>query len=101
MLSNIGAININRAWGAPRGTQLPVAVHPLGVHARITAQKACFTIHGDVHQPLSALVAPRILRAYRIEPNALGPIRDDLRLAGLTYSTMFPDLDGLSTDLRS
>jgi hypothetical protein len=101
MRPNIGAMNINRAWGAPRGTELPVAVHPTTVHARITAQKGCFTVHGDIHKSLSALVEPPILRRYRIEPKGLGQIRDDLRLAGVTYSTMFPDLDGLSTELCS
>jgi len=27
--------------------------------------------------------------------------RPDLRMAGITWSTMFPDLDGLTVDLRS
>ena len=100
--SNIGASNIRRAWGDPdAGTALPVAVHATSIHPRITAQKGCFTIHGIVEQRLSNLVGPRILRQYRIRAGSLDQIRSDLRMAGITYSTMFPDLDGLAVDLRS
>jgi len=84
------------------GTALPVAVHGASIHPRITAQKGCFTIHGKRELPLSDLISePRILRHYRIDPKAFDSIRDDLRMAGVTYSTMFPDLDGLAVDLRS
>lgn len=99
--SNIGAMNVRLAWGAPDGTDLPVAVHPAHIHPRITAQKGCFTIHGKLERPLSELVPPRILRQYRIHAASFESIRSDLRLAGITYSTMFPDLDGLAVDLRS
>jgi hypothetical protein len=102
MLPNIGAMNVRLAWGAPpdTGNRLPVAVHATAIHPRITAQKGCFTIHGTLKQPLSEIVPDRLLRQYQI----LGPlesIRSDLRMMGITYSTMFPDLDGLATDLRS
>jgi hypothetical protein len=103
--ANIGAANFSRAWGGQEtslGTNLPVAVHGTSIHPRITAQKGCFTIHGKDERPLSELVRnPRILRQYAIDPNAFDSIRVDLRMAGVTYSTMFPDLDSLATDLRS
>jgi FRG domain len=102
---NAGALNVMRAWGSPKddslGTHLPIAVHGTSIHPRITAQKGCFTIHGIVEQPLSELVDRRVLKQYIIDANSLDRIRRDLRLAGITYSTMFPDLDGLAVDLRS
>jgi hypothetical protein len=101
MFPNVGAMNIRRAWGDPReGTDLPIAVHGTSIHPRITAQKGCFTIHGKIQKPLSEMVPDRILRQYHIQA-PLGSIRTDLRMLGITYSTMFPDLDGLATDLRS
>src|SRR2546426_3918960 len=101
MLPNIGAMNVRRAWGDPgAGTDLPVAVHGTSIHPRITAQKGCFTIHGKIQKPLSDIVPDRILRQYHIQ-GPLNSIRTDLRMIGITYATMFPDLDGLATDLRS
>jgi hypothetical protein len=103
--SNIGAMNVRRAWSEPKGpdvgTTLPVAIHATSIHPRITAQKGCFTIHGIAEKPLSELVELRILRQYVIQIDALEQIRRDLGMAGITYSTMFPDLDGLAVDLRS
>jgi FRG domain len=101
--SNNGAVNFRRAWGATdEGTDLPIAVHGTSIHPRITAQKGCFTIHGKQKRPLSDLISdPRILRQYQIDAKALDSIRFDLRMAGVTYSTMYPDLDGLAVDLRS
>ena len=102
-LANKGAMNFRRAWGATNeGTDLAIAVHGTSIHPRITAQKGCFAIHGKHERPLSDLVPDlRILRQYQIDPKAFDSIRDDLRMAGVTYSTMFPDLDGLAVDLRS
>ena len=99
MLPNIGAMNVRLAWGDPgAGTDLPVAVHGTSIHPRITARRAVspFTIQ----RPLSEIVPDRVLRQYHIQ-GPLNSIRADLRMIGITYSTMFPDLDGLSTDLRS
>jgi len=105
ILPNIDAMNVRRAWSDSKnavvGTKLPVAVHPTSIHPRITAQKGCFTIHGIEERPVPELVGPRILRQYRIHADALEQIRADLRMAGITYATMFPDLDGLAADLRS
>lgn len=102
MKSNIGSQNIRRAWGERQeGTDLPVAVHPTSIHPRITAQKSCFTIHGKKEEPLSQLAGPRVLRAYIVDSDSFGRVRADLRLAGISYSTMFPDLDGLAVDLQA
>jgi len=108
ILPNIGALNVMRAWSHPKGmtegidgTRLPVAVRGIAIHPRVTAQKGCFTIHGIVEESLLHHVGSRILRGYQIGEDSLDHIRRDLRMAGITYSTMFPDLDGLAVDLRS
>jgi len=56
----------------------------------------CFTIHGKREQPLSEmLISPRILRQYHNSRSSLNSIRADLRMAVITYSTMFR----ISTDV--
>jgi hypothetical protein len=102
MGSNIGNVNIRRAWGERnQGTDLPVAIHPTSIHPRVTAQKSCFTIHGKKELPLSTLVGERVLRSYVVDPKSVGRMRADLRMSGMSYSTIFPDLDGLAVDLGS
>jgi len=102
MRSNIGNVNIRRAWGErDQGTELPGAIHPTSIHPRITAQKSCFTIHGNKELPLSTLVGERVLKSYVVDPKSAGRIRADLRMSGISYSTIFPDLDGLAVDLES
>ena len=104
--SNIGGINIRLAWERGEaqtklGPQKPIAVHPTSIHPRITAQKGCFTIHGRNHDSLSKQVGPRILRRYAVNTRKFGDIRKQLRMLGITHSTIYPDLDGLAKDLES
>jgi hypothetical protein len=106
MESNIGSINIRLAWeGGEKqtkiGTQKPIAVHPTSIHQRILAQKSCFTIHGRNQESLSKQVGPRVLRRYVVNAQKFSAIRAQLRMLGITYSTVFPDLDGLAKDLES
>ena len=67
----------------------------------MSAQKSCFTIQGKCAQGLDKLVDNRILRKYTIESNAVEEMQSDLRMMGVTNSTVFPDLDGLAKDLAA
>src|SRR5437667_5018924 len=50
--------NIAGAWVLDkRGAQLPVAVYPTYIHARLRAQRSCFTVHGKLKQGLDTLVS--------------------------------------------
>lgn len=105
MGSNIGNINIRLAWEGgetrtPIGTSRPVAIHPTSIHPRITAQKSCFTIHGRDHRSLAEQLGSRVLKKYVLSKRAFPAISQQLRLLGVTYSTVFPDLDGLARDLE-
>ena len=85
--------------------QWPVAVFPSTVHGRMRAQKACFTLHGADHRDLRIIFsengwsAANMLLEYAIPRDLKPKLVDDLALAGTTYSTIFPDLDGLASDL--
>jgi len=97
---NIGHMNIQGAWEFDAvGTDLPVAIHPTYVHIRMSMQKSCFTIQGKVRRSLNCLVESSILRKYVINKDSVLKMRDDLRVFGITNTSVFPDLDNLSRDL--
>ncbi len=70
------------------------------------AQKACFTLHGADHRDLRDIfqekgwAAAEMLLEYAILRDKKPQLTDDLALAGITYSTIFPDLEGLASDLK-
>lgn len=84
----------------------PVAVHPSFIHSRMSAQKSCFTIHGSNNTSLeeqfadSRFVEKGYLRKYMIAQNASRRILNELRVLGISHSTVFPDLDGLSREAK-
>ena len=88
-------------WGAK-----PVAVHPSFIHARMSAQKSCFTIHGSNNTSLeeqfadSPFLKKGYLRKYIVARDASRRIRNELRVLGISHSMVFPDLDGLSREAK-
>jgi hypothetical protein len=94
--------NIGGAWvHDSRGVDLPVAIHPTYVHPRLRGQRACFTVQGKLKEGLNSIVSgDRILRRYVIDPGARQAMRDDLVLLGISESVVFPELDGLATELQ-
>lgn len=85
--------------------QWPVAVFPSTVHGRMRAQKACFTLHGADDHDLRSIFSENgwsganMLLEYAIPREGKPQLADDLALTGTTYSTIFPDLEGLASDL--
>lgn len=99
---NIGSENFRGAWESDRrGTELPVAVHPTNIHPRMSAQKSCFTVHGKQKTPLSDMVDERVLAKYVIPESEIETMRREVRMMGISHSSLFPDLDGLARDLAS
>ena len=101
---NIGSRNIRDAWESEKhkvGTDLPVAILPTNIHPRMSVQKSCFTIHGLKRKPLIRLVQRKgILKKYIISKRRRKDLLSDLRLLGVSESTLFPDLGGLATELE-
>ena len=113
-----GNQNIRAAWEtAWEGLEIPIAIHPINIHPRMSAQKSCFTVHGRNHEGLHKLVkgkfikkfgtsetkgGAKILKRYEIADSeeARTEILGNLRTLGICYSTMFPDLDGLAKELE-
>lgn len=112
--------NIGSAWSkGARGFPLPIAIHPTNIHPKMYAQKSCFTVHGlDSRALIEQLLAPdkTLLKKYNINPNDINPnailkkyhinpgrkrkMLEELRMLGISYITLFPEVAGLSKDLE-
>jgi hypothetical protein len=96
---SIAAANIDAAWTLGAGaTRLPVAIHPTFIHPRMSAQRSCFTVHGQCKESLMEQV-PQLLTRFEIDETRQDAIRRDLRRLGVGHSTVLPDLDGLAKEL--
>lgn len=81
----------------------PVALRPAYGSARILAQKGVFTIHGSERSGLDEQAPPeglaeRLVRVA-IRGNCKKSILRELHRAGITASTVFPDLQGLCAEI--
>lgn len=81
----------------------PLAILPHHSDRRIAAQQSCFTVFGSVAEGLERLAEHRKLaKLHRIEidPTAFRTIRSDLNTCGISETSIYPDLEGLSRELR-
>src|SRR5262249_1917633 len=95
--------NLRGAWEqGTHGVPLPVAIYPTYVHARLRAQRSCFTIHGRDTRGLDTLLAGKgILKRYELDPACRQCMRSELAVSfGITDSVVFPDIDGLANELK-
>jgi len=84
----------------------PIGLRPLHVTPRITAQKGTFVMFGskddalerlgraDAKHPGAGLQVVKIPKAY------VASMLEEVELAGITQSTLFPDLEGLAREIR-
>lgn len=88
---------------APELPKFPIAINPPNVTPRISAQRGCFTAHGEMSDGLSAIYkrsnSPRLVQ-LRISDSAAEAIKSELKVAGISEATLFPDLDGLAREMR-
>jgi hypothetical protein len=83
----------------------PVAVYPSTIHSRIRSQRGCFTLHGNDKRDIECIFEGDLIRQkklikYTIDKEDVPKILEELFDLGITYSTLFQDLDGLSKDLK-
>lgn len=77
----------------------PVAFIPSYIHPRMAAQKSRFTVHGSRHVSIASIVGLEQLHKMSIEPESRSLILNELDLCGISYSSMFPDHDGLGKEM--
>jgi hypothetical protein len=98
--TNLGSVNIHGAWTQDAiGSELPVAIRPTNIHPRMSVQRSGFTVHGKNKSTLIDQV-PKLLTRYDIEPKDRPVMKQHLYLLGISHSTLWPDLDGLSKELE-
>lgn len=100
-LVEINGQRIRIAYG-----QYPVAIYPSTVHARISSQRSCFTLHGSDDRDIETIfdgkslnIAKSLIK-YRIPKECVDSMFREINGLGITSATLFPDLDGLARELR-
>lgn len=103
---NIGFENIRSAWTNDSGViEFPAAIVPTYTHARMVAQRSCFTIHGKNKKSLNQIVTAnkkdKVLKSYflDVDRSKKEEMRVQLRCLGISYITLFPEIDFLADDL--
>lgn len=85
---------------APR----PIALYGAHNSSRIVAQQGAFVLFGSDIKAMETYTSQQDLKncltKIIIKPKVIGKIRESLLRHGLTDSALFPDLEGLSRDLR-
>ena len=86
-----------------RNNRKPIAIFARRSSPRIVAQRGVFTVHGGDEVPIDELLAnanPRRLAPILIEPSACGGMLKDLRALGINKTTLFPEAQSVSDDLK-
>ncbi len=81
----------------------PVAVLPPHIDRRIVAQKSVFTVHGSRQDGIGDLclrVRNAQLAQLRLDGTKIDTFLDQLVTAGITETSVFPDLEGLSREIK-
>jgi len=89
-----------------RSGTVPLAVPASAVDRRVVVQRSCFTIHGTDERNFEALLLETDLPAREEFGKFLIPRSDapkwleELDEPGMSFSTVYPDLSGLTTELK-
>jgi len=83
----------------------PIALLPAHGNSRIHAQRGSFTVHGHDPEGLDRLAVTEVskdvhLCKFTIPRSAIVELRDELALAGIADSLIYPELDGLCRELK-
>jgi hypothetical protein len=81
----------------------PIAVLPPHIDKRIIAQKSVFTIHGEKRDGLADLCASHKnaqMAKLCLDGTKTGIFKDQLITAGITETSVFPDLEGLTREIK-
>lgn len=83
--------------------KLPAAIRPTRSTPRIIAQKGVFTIHGSIAEGLNQIQVTGLdgifLESIVISGAQKKRLLKELEPAGVTYSVLFPELEGISKEI--
>ncbi|RYX80091.1 FRG domain-containing protein, partial [bacterium] len=79
----------------------PLAIYPTHLDERMAAQQACFTIFGNVVNGLENHDSEKkFVESICIHKNYKKDILRQLKQLGISYYTIYPDLDGLGKEIN-
>jgi FRG domain len=83
------------------GLECPLAIDPSHFSRRFAAQRSCFTIFGREKDGMKRFAenSDSHLVKFDVKKEAISEIAQDLRWAGISEDTIFPDLEGLGREL--
>ena len=92
---------INQAYYTDRDENLGViAASAIETHPRMIMQQSAFTVHSEM-EPLENIECSNSwLRKIKIPQQYLADIAIELELIGIKLSSIFPDLDNLSKEIK-
>jgi hypothetical protein len=96
----IGAKYLRPVYKKLRMPSKPIAIIPPYNSQRITAQRSAFTVHGSSRRDLDSQFKAHLAR-ITIPSAVVLQMRRQLRSLGISEFSLFPDLDGLSRDIRA
>jgi hypothetical protein len=84
------------------GVDYPLAIDPSHFSRRFAAQRSRFTIFGRDKDWLKSQAAEKDSRflTFEIKNTSILKIRQELKISGISESTIFPDLEGLGREMR-
>lgn len=93
--------SINDEGNTIIGPTYPVAIDPPFLARRLAVQRSHFTIFGSARDGLMRLVEEQDARVIQVKlaRSALPQMRADLLTAGISDTTIYPDLRGLADEL--
>jgi hypothetical protein len=88
-------------WGDHNLPKWPAAIQPIYNSKRIVVQKGNFTIHGRENIALEKIQGSEsYLTKIKIDYYNIPLIGNELYMAGITESALFPELAGLARELK-
>lgn len=83
------------------GVKCPLAISPSHFSRRFAAQRSCFTIFGREKGGLKSAAdnpSSRLIK-FDVKKDSIPEIKQELRWAGFSEDTIFPDLEGLGREM--
>lgn len=97
---SIAMRNIEAAFRLGKGAvRYPAGFIPTFIHPRMAAQKSRFTVHGSEQISIATIDGLEHIHRFCIDPNCRMDLLLDLDLCGISYSSIFPDHDGLGREM--
>ncbi|MDY6894577.1 MAG: FRG domain-containing protein [Thermotogota bacterium] len=78
--------------------EYPIAFIPTYIHPRMASQKSVFTVHGSKPISLASIDGFSQIEKISISPDHRHDVLDELDFCGISYSSIFPDYDGLGKE---